>query len=760
MGVSRSNGRPRAASFSLLVSSLFQLSTVVAKTTEASNWTPSLVKETLESWGQDYPQLLRTTSAQEAYGIPRAGGADDCPDEDDDGCSQVFFTIQDFVTHPDGSESSSYLPEVFWSGTLHGDEVLGPSVVMEAASILLESAACEAKPGPQPDLQELGDAKACRVSLEKRGVDAFRRRWLARLVSTRRIIVVPSANSLGYFAKTHEEGQVDPARDFAYDKEIEPTLCMQTTAARAINEIFRDHMFQMAISFHSGIGAVGFPWRTGAESSPDKLIQLQVAQAYSRTVSGTFIYEESRDPNTLFESSTSLYTSAKGEGPDEFRRHKGSFEDWAYGASWDTFVSTCSPVAFGGYPTEKTEYNNSTNRALSMFAFIDDGDHNETRNDASIKDNVRLALASVDLVQPYVNILGVNSFALSDDIVPLTDGAEKSCFQSKSVITSSRATSLTVEWTVGGALNIDYTQLYYAKNLDIDAETTMHCLLQPDELDMRKFDKASSLRKPKGSGFYSPGGPNPHPSDSSAILGPVFNAEVDLEGFSPGDRIIVIAIAQVDQEWNPQPTPRNASSTNPESHLANARTNPAWEHENAGKRIKGRLNWFSVPLTIILQDFDVNLGTLEVYDRFDQDKAVHEQQNKDDGLALTSDVNNFVAVKVIWQAVVALVSIFAILVVMMHQVKRRSMIDQIQSVLDAERENEQVHIHSFSDDPVVEEDIIDFDSEGIYRRSPNPLRSSTRRNKCIDFDGAVSNRSDHNPESSAPQTKFETIRII
>jgi hypothetical protein len=757
MGGTRRNGRLSVA-LSVVICSLFQLSAVAGAEQE---WTPLFVKETLDDWARDYPQIIRVTSAQEMYGIPRAGEVDDCPYEDEDGCSQLFFTIQDFVTHPDGSESSAHLPEVFWSGTLHGDETLGPSVVMEAASMLLESAACEAKPGPQPDLEELGEAEACRLALEAHGIDTVRRQWLARLVSTRRIVVVPSANSLGYYSNSHEEGQIDPARDFAYDKKIEPTKCMRSTAARAINEIFRDHMFQVAVSFHSGDGAVGFPWRKGDEPSPDKKIQLQLAKAFSRTVSGTFIYEEERSPNTLFENSDTLFDYATGAGSNEFKKRRGSFEDWAYAASWDHYVNSCTPTTFGGYPIEKTRYNNSTNRALAMFASINDGNKHEN-TDTSMKANVRLALASADLVQPYVNVLGVNNLALSDDIVPLTEGATKSCLQTKSVITSSRDDSLTVEWTVGGALNVDYTQLFYAKNLDIDSEAAMDCLLQPDDIDLSVFQQAPSLRKPGGSGFYSEPGPDPSPDESSTkkgqVLGPVFKAEIDLGDLSVGDRIVVIATARVDQNWHFSHGASNSSAPNPESHLANARTNPSWYHEHAGKRIKGRINWFSVPVTIILQDFDDKLGTMEVYDRFDQDIIVGGHENNEEGPILTSSVNDFAFMKVIWQAIVALISMFAILVVLIHQMKGRSLTEQIQSVLHAEREHRLRQHPSFADDP-VEEEIIDFDNEGIYRKRTGTPRASATRNDLIDFESTVYDKGEDNPEYSPPD-EFETIRIV
>ena len=209
----------------------------------------------------------------ETFQIPRSGGANDCPyDEDITGCENYFFTIQDFVTHPEGSVSSSHLPEVFWSGALHGDERLGPTVVMETAAVLLAAAACEALPGVHPSLNELSDAKDCREDLKATGVDDHQRKWLARLVSTRRIVVIPSANSLGFFYNTRNESNVDPDTDFPVA--TMENDCMKSVASRTINELFRLHMFQMAISFHDGDGALRWSWRRYPASAPDISAQL------------------------------------------------------------------------------------------------------------------------------------------------------------------------------------------------------------------------------------------------------------------------------------------------------------------------------------------------------------------------------------------------------------------------------------------------------------------------------------------------------
>ncbi len=35
---------------------------------------------------------------------------------------------------------------------------------------------------------------------------------------------------------------------------------MQTITARTVNELFREHLFLQALTFHGGLNAIGYPW--------------------------------------------------------------------------------------------------------------------------------------------------------------------------------------------------------------------------------------------------------------------------------------------------------------------------------------------------------------------------------------------------------------------------------------------------------------------------------------------------------------------
>jgi hypothetical protein len=215
-------------------------------------WTPQEIRDRLLQLADHYPTLMHLTTAQDEFGLATAGTADDCPfDKDVDGCLNYIVTLQDFVTHPEGSDSSNRLPEVLLSGELHGNEQVGPTAVMEALVLLLKAASCIAYPRvnvksvPGEWAKDLERAKSCRHELyTEDGIQEYHMHWLARLVATRRVVIVPTANALGYFRTMREENGIDPNRDFPYD--TEPGNCMRTIAGRTLNEVFRQHMFQVS----------------------------------------------------------------------------------------------------------------------------------------------------------------------------------------------------------------------------------------------------------------------------------------------------------------------------------------------------------------------------------------------------------------------------------------------------------------------------------------------------------------------------------
>lgn len=270
-----------ACTATMLQTSIEAQSTVVAPYKYLNSQAIStLIRELPER----YPNLVSVGTSQELYGLSTAGNERDCPfDTSEKGCVNWIIHIYDRIKHNISMSTQSYqeLPTVLLSGALHGDERVGPTTVMEVAMLLLEAAQCESYYYYTSENQYEG----CKEELRKKGVhDDRTRRWLARLVATRRIIVVPSANALGYYRNEREEDGIDPNRDFPYDL-MDATQCMQTVAGRTLNEIFRNYLVQLSFTFHGGMEAIGYEW--GAPSylnqgpSPDDIAQVILASRYS-----------------------------------------------------------------------------------------------------------------------------------------------------------------------------------------------------------------------------------------------------------------------------------------------------------------------------------------------------------------------------------------------------------------------------------------------------------------------------------------------
>uniref|UniRef100_A0A7S2UH09 Peptidase M14 domain-containing protein n=1 Tax=Attheya septentrionalis TaxID=420275 RepID=A0A7S2UH09_9STRA len=590
----------------------------------------------LKAMASKYPNLAVLTSAQELYRLPIAGKESDCQFDRDlfaMGCKNYILTIEDQVAHPVGSPTWKALPEVLFSGALHGDERVGPTIAIESAEILLEAAACEAKPNRKianknsPILWrlELQSAASCRSELASRGILDAERKWLARLVATRRIVIVPTANALGYDQNIREENGLDPNRDFPFDLQ-KSEACMQTIAGRTMNELFRTHMFQLALSFHAGVKSISYEWgatsyagTTGTNLSPDHEAQVQLAGAYSR-YGGAF----GNDPEYKYGTHNDMVYSIRG-----------GMEDWAYAASWDkSKTSSCNPSTYGGYKQEQTLYDDGMFRSFNFLVETGNnkspsrnlGSNMEVLNSMGVGNghiprNIRLSLLAVDMVEPYVSIKSVGGIEVSDDIAPLAKNVDGGCWQEKSFSIPEGKAEIVIEWSVGGAFNVDRTSIVYGKRSD--APELSNCVSHPESIRLNAaFTSSGDF---SGNGKFHDNGQN----FGNLSTGSIFTTKVDTSKLVEGDSIVVFAMAQVDSSWSNQPADIDPQRP-PQSHVVNARTNPDWEYkltktngkvvkgrrdEKVVKVVKGRRDWYSVPVTIAIGASTSQ--TLEVGSRFD-----------------------------------------------------------------------------------------------------------------------------------------------
>mmetsp|Transcript_1411 Transcript_1411/g.2591 ORF Transcript_1411/g.2591 Transcript_1411/m.2591 type:complete len:1395 (-) Transcript_1411:931-5115(-) len=490
---------------------------------------------------------------------------------------------------------------------------------------------------------QLDEARICRASLSSRGIAGAERRWLARLVSTRRIVILPTANALGYARNVRHEGDkqdLDPNRDFPFDL-ADPTMCMRTVAARTVNELFRQHLFQMASTFHGGMEAVAYEWgapsfqlsgkfpQSSAESyaAPDSISQKQISRIYSSF--GGKLEKNGGDMYPIGTMNELVYPVA------------GGMEDWSYAASWDTDrVVQCTPSTYGGYPAEKTSYGSSSLRTFNALVetsnektpYEEDVGTDEDlltpwgAGNGHIPRNIRLSLALIDLVEPYVQILDAAGREIRDDVVPLSPRHYRSAMKTKVMTVPEGTGNTTIGWTVGGAISVDSTALMVGKWEDLDG-TVFDGVSQPTKQQLDDYfasvshgnDPIVSFSEAQGPGptrwnerlgYYDPVTTShtiPTTSASSyredaSLAEAVYRTQIDLSNFVEGDRIAVHAIARVDQSWAGRED-NVLGSLRPQTNVVNARTDPDWRQEEVTdegihKVVQGRLDWFSIPLTI------------------------------------------------------------------------------------------------------------------------------------------------------------------
>jgi hypothetical protein len=327
--------------------------------------------------------------------------------------------------------------------------------------------------------------------------------------------------------------------------------------------------------------------------SPDETAQKDIASTYSKFGGG---WADS-GPYKYGDMNSQVYPV------------QGGMEDWAYAGSWDPDrVVRCQPTTFGGYDAEKTAYGPGTLRTFNMLVESSDykippGNMLGTSQDLLLHDsagtgyvsrNVRLSLMSAELVEPYVVVSEVNELVLTDDLVPMVERSGASCQQTKAVSVPATSRKVVVQWTVGGALTVDETKVWYAKWSDVPSDK-LDCMFQPDMDNVQAlFKEGTPISATAGYGRFN----------MAQASQPPFSASLDITGFSTGDRLVVIASAKVDQNWVTTQVDDVQPPLPPQSHIVNVRTNSSWHHEIEGKHIHGRLHWFSTPLTIVLRDDD------------------------------------------------------------------------------------------------------------------------------------------------------------
>jgi hypothetical protein len=178
----------------------------------------------------DCPRFIKLDTSQKRYNLPSAGK---CGQNKDKPCENLIVFMTDY------EEYDPTRPQIYFSGLLHGDEVIGATVLTELALYM-----CDKK---------------------------NQKTWVVELLKKSFVVFTPFTNAYGYSNGIREDfveynsgstGLVDPNRDFPYFSTDNMVIseCMKTVTARTVNELFKEHIFVNVVTFHGGLNAIGYPW--------------------------------------------------------------------------------------------------------------------------------------------------------------------------------------------------------------------------------------------------------------------------------------------------------------------------------------------------------------------------------------------------------------------------------------------------------------------------------------------------------------------
>jgi hypothetical protein len=495
----------------------------------------------------------------------------------------------------------------------------------------------------------LANAASCQAKLTVHGIDycdALKNNigkdtvsWLARLVTARRIVIVPNPNSSGYYANQRRENGIDPNRDFPYNTK-DPSQCMKSITARTINELFLDNLFQMSLSYHGGIDLIAFSW--GAKGVPDnKVSPDDVAQRMLADKLSLYAGE-------LY-SSGQLNTSPKGRFyetgviKDIVYGVNGSFEDWAYAGSWEKQLEAtqCTPSIYNdGYPAEKTQYDNATLCTFNILVEISNNKNppsselgtnlnlfhapfvfDNNTNNGYVSKQIRTALLAIDIAEPYLEINKFQRKKFNSEIRPLkrlrkidANFNRKKWQKRRKFVKTKPRLNRRVEWSVGGSITVDETYLIYGIYSNFpNSFGSVNQLNQTDidaAIEIATATATATAATENQQLLYVTEIQSGHTrwSNPNSTEVPKFSTFVDLTPFKKGDEVAVYALAKVDQDWKDTPTNGKVvwpENTKIQSHIVQQRTNPDYisSKGNIRRTVQGRLDWISVPLTIIIKSF-------------------------------------------------------------------------------------------------------------------------------------------------------------
>ncbi|RLN75132.1 hypothetical protein BBJ28_00011877 [Nothophytophthora sp. Chile5] len=545
-----------------------------------------------------YPDVVHVSVAQETYDLPYPEELE-CMDDDE---AETVAPCKQFVVHLTNHSTLANdpeRPEVFISGALHGNERVGPAAAIELIALMAHSASAYA----------VDDSLKPTLSTQ---------RWVRELVNTRNVLVTPMTNAYGYAHDHREELSIDPNRDYNYMRSGKE--CMQTMTSRVVNEIWREHVFQLAVTFHGGTRAVSYEWgspdhylngdSTKSEKSPDHMAQFQVAHTLAN-FAGVF-------------PDGKLYPT--GTMNDIVYGVTGGMEDWGYAASWENqFYTTasqpfrpCEPTTFGGYPKDKTVYNNITHRAFNMLVetshkkepeakdlglqselYAANVDFFRTQESdevvGHVPRNVRLALMMIEMVQPMLRWVEAAGSDVAEGQTSLEDFPAASmyttdsevdqvtqmgcglqawernevatCNATQCSVVDPTLSKLQIAWEVLGAITVDSTHVQVSTSATFEEETILVETATQQGTTRRFYEFSSDSPQAEAANVDTMG---TSLFVTCLDLGNVTSEKLYVRAVATVDQVITVQTAKVEDSSEESSDDATALSTNATESAASA----------------------------------------------------------------------------------------------------------------------------------------------------------------------------------------------
>ena len=285
-------------------------------------------------------------------------------------------------------------PTYYITASIHGDEVIGSSSLVEFAKYFCNS-------------------------YNKKKNSLYH-----NILKTKLIVMTPMVNAYGYYHKKRDDliyikskgtfQNEDPNRDFPYyNSKDKIKNCMNTLSARTINEIFNEFIISGCITFHGGDNVLSYPWGNYVHIKKENSLRISTESPdfnAFKNIGKIMVKFSSSEKN----KNNNIPNYGFGDMTSTVYPLDGALEDWAYGG-WEKFesdgknninpIKSCRPNSFN------TEYNmlwNSINN------------NNEYNDDYKLRCIIYLAEASFKKI-PDEKYYGINDFDLEGNTRDIFD---------------------------------------------------------------------------------------------------------------------------------------------------------------------------------------------------------------------------------------------------------------------------------------------------------------------------------------------------